>query len=192
MILWIRGILVLLVLVAISLAGCDSNPNTPTSASTPIGDYEPSIPFTSAAFINNQPIPQKHSCDGADVSPPLQWGDTLPDVRSFALIMDDPDASGGTYVHWVVYNLPPTARSLPEGIRPDLEIEGGGLQGSNDSNVMGYGGPCPPGGTHHYHFKLYALSTPVDLPAGATKQQLEQAMKGHVLAYGELVGTYSR
>ena len=186
-------LLCLAVLLAIVLAGCDSGTPTPPTANTPVlGEYEPSIPFTSAAFVNNQPIPQKHSCDGEDVSPPLQWGDSLPDVKSFAIIMDDPDAPGGTYTHWVVYNLPATSRSLPEGIRPDVEIEGGGLQGRNDGEIMGYSGPCPPGGTHHYHFKLYALASTVDLPMGAFKSQLEQAMKGNVLAYGELIGTYTR
>jgi Raf kinase inhibitor-like YbhB/YbcL family protein len=184
-------LLVLVALVGV-LAGCDLGTTTPPATTTPIlGSYEPSIPLTSAAFVNEQPIPQKYSCDGANLSPPLQWGDTLPDVKSFALIMDDPDTSD-TYVHWVVYDLPPTARSLSEGIRPDLEIEGGGKQGSNGSEVMGYGGPCPPGGTHRYHFKLYALSSTVDLPIGASKIELEQAMKDKVLAYGELFGTYTR
>jgi Raf kinase inhibitor-like YbhB/YbcL family protein len=170
-----------------ALTGCDSG-----SGGTPIGSYEPSIPLTSDAFVSQQPIPKTYTCDGDNVSPPLQWGDTMPDTKSFALIMDDPDAPGGTFVHWVVYNLPKTARSLPEAVPADPEIEGGGAQGTNGAGGTGYTGPCPPGGTHHYFFKLYALGTTIDLPAGATKQQLEQAMSGHVLAYGELMGTYSR
>ncbi|MEO5951366.1 MAG: YbhB/YbcL family Raf kinase inhibitor-like protein, partial [Chloroflexia bacterium] len=157
----------------------------------PITNISPSIPVTSSAFKANQPIPQKYACNGDNVSPPLQWGDTLPDTKSFALIMDDPDAPN-TYVHWVVYGLPSTARSLPENVPPDVEIAGGGKQGSNGSGKSAYGGPCPPSGAHHYFFKLYALDTMLDLPAGSTKSQLEQAMKGHILAYGELVGLYTK
>lgn len=186
---WVR--LFCLTALLLALAGCDIG-NTPPPVGTPLGGFAPSIPLTSQAFVSGQPIPQQHSCDGADVSPPLQWGDSLPDVKSFALVVDDADAPGGSYVHWVVYNLPAIARSLPEGVRPDIEIEGGGVQGSNSSNVMGYSGPCPPAGNHRYYFKLYALSSTVDLPIGATKSQLEEAMTGHILAYGELMGTFKR
>ena len=178
-------------LLVFALAGCDSTASTPVPVSTPLGDFEPSIPLTSPAFVSQQPIPKKYSCDGDNVSPPLDWGDTLPDTKSFALIMDDPDTSD-TYVHWVIYNIPSIARSLPEGVPASGELADGSRQGNNGSGKLGYGGPCPPSGTHHYNFKLYALNITIDLPAGATKSQLEQAMAGHVLAYGELVGTYSR
>ncbi len=177
-------------LLVLALAGCDST-NTPSTEGTPIGDFAPGFPVTSKAFVNNQPIPTKYACNGDNVSPPLSWGDSLPDVKSWALIMDDPDAPN-TYVHWVVYSIPPTARSLPEAVPAGTDIAGGGKQGANGSGKSAYGGPCPPGGTHHYYFKLYALDTMLDLPAGATKSQLEQAMKGHVLAYGELIGLYSK
>lgn len=187
---WVRLFCLAALLVAM-LAGCDSA-SPPSPDGTPIGDFESSIPVTSEAFLSQQPIPKKYSCDGDNISPPLQWGDTLPDTKSFALIMDDPDAPGGTYTHWVVYGLPSTARSLPEGVPSDTEIAEGGKQGVNGSGKAGYGGPCPPGGTHHYFFKLYALDIKIDLAAGATKSQLEQAMKGHVLAFGELMGTYSK
>lgn len=178
-------------MLAFTLAACDSNTTPSASDGTPIADIAPSIPLTSSAFAANQPIPTKYACNGDNISPPLQWGDTLPDIKSFALIMDDPDASN-TYVHWVVYSLPSTARSLPENVPPDTDITGGGKQGANGSGKSAYGGPCPPSGTHHYFFKLYALDNMLDLPAGSTKSQLEQAMKGHILAYGELVGLYTK
>ncbi len=190
---WVRLFCLLALLIA-TISGCGTA-TTPSAEGTPIGDFAPSIPLTSEAFVNDQPIPQKYACNGDNVSPPIHWGDTLPDVKSFALIMDDPDAPGGTYVHWVVYSIPPTARSLPEDVPADTDITGitgGGKQGANGSGKSAYGGPCPPGGTHHYFFKLYALDIMLDLPAGSTRSQLEQAMKGHVLAYGELVGLYSK
>lgn len=177
-------------LLIMMLVGCNSS-DTPTPDGTPLPSLSPSIPLTSGAFVNNQPIPQKYACNGDNVSPPIRWGDSLPDVKSWALIMDDPDAPN-TYVHWVVYGIPSIARSLPEAVAADAEIPGGGTQGANGSGKTAYGGPCPPSGTHHYYFKLYALDTVLELPAGTNKSQLEQAMKGHVLAYGELIGLYSK
>jgi Raf kinase inhibitor-like YbhB/YbcL family protein len=146
----------------------------------------------SSAFSEGGRIPRRHTCDGKDVSPPLSWSGTPEGAKSLALICDDPDAPGKTWVHWVVFNIPPAARQLPEGIAPGEIIPGGGTQGKNDFRKLGYGGPCPPGGTHRYQFKLYALDAELALPAGATKAELEDAIEGHVLGQATLTGNYSR
>jgi Raf kinase inhibitor-like YbhB/YbcL family protein len=148
--------------------------------------------LTSPAFAGGQPIPKQYSCDGQSLSPPLQWSAPPTGTKSLALIVDDPDAPGGTFVHWVLYDLPPTTLSLPEGMPTSGDLPDGSKQGRNGGGKTGYTGPCPPGGTHHYHFKLYALDTTLDLASGADKSRLESAMDKHVLAYGELVGTYSK
>ena len=152
------------------------------------------MPFelTSTAFAPGEPIPRKYTCDGEDISPPLQWSDPPQGTQSFALINDDPDAPVGTWVHWVLYNLPAKARALPEAIPPDAELPDGSRHGENSWRRMGYGGPCPPSGTHRYFFKLYALDTMLDLAAGASKEQLLQAMEGHILAQTEVMGVYTR
>ncbi|MHB2149462.1 YbhB/YbcL family Raf kinase inhibitor-like protein [Calditrichota bacterium LG25] len=146
----------------------------------------------SSAFEEGGMIPSKYTCDGQDVSPPLRWSDVPQETRSFALICDDPDAPMGTWVHWVIYNIPDTTRSLPEAIPSSERLDNGTLQGKNDFKRYGYGGPCPPGGTHRYFFKLYALDTKLDLPAGATKAQLLKAMNGHIVGEAQLMGKYSR
>lgn len=148
--------------------------------------------ITSPAFEEGGIIPRRHTCDGEDVSPPLRWTGVPQNVRSLALICDDPDAPARVWVHWVVYNVPATSERLPENILPKPEIAGGGLQGKNDFGKIGYGGPCPPSGTHRYYFKLYALDTTLKLPAGATKPDLLNAMHGHVLAETQLMGRYAR
>ncbi len=152
------------------------------------------MPFelTSTAFAPGKPIPRKYTCDGENVSPPLQWGDPPQLTRSFALIADDPDAPVGTWVHWVLYNLPAGARALPEAVRSDATLPDGSRHGQNSWRWLGYGGPCPPSGTHRYFFKLYALDAVLDLAAGASKDQLLQAMKGHILAQTEVMGLYAR
>ncbi len=151
------------------------------------------LKLTSPAFEPDGLIPAKFTCDGADVSPALQWGDPPSGTRSFALIMDDPDAPGRTWVHWVIYDLPAEARGLPEGVPVQKKLQDGALQGSNDFPKTGYGGPCPPRGpAHRYFFKLYALGARTGLQPGATKADLERAMKGHILAQTELVGRYKR
>ena len=149
------------------------------------------LEIKSEAFQNGADIPRKHTCDGGDVSPALSWTDPPAGTRAFALIVDDPDAPGGTWVHWVLYDLPANAKSVPEGIAAD-KLPAGAKQGVNDFRKTSYGGPCPPGGTHRYYFKLYALDAPTDLKPGATKQQLLAAMKGHVLGEAEMVGKYGR
>jgi hypothetical protein len=152
------------------------------------------MPFelTSSAFAPGEPIPRRYTCDGEDISPPLEWGDPPGGTQSFALMCDDVDAPAGTWVHWVLYDLPAGSRGLPEAIPPDAELADGGRHGENSWGWLGYGGPCPPGGTHRYFFRLYALDTALGLGAGASKEQLLQAMEGHVLAQAELMGTYTR
>ena len=147
----------------------------------------------SSAFRQNQAIPKKYTCDGSDVSVSLNWNDPAQETKGFALIADDPDAPCGTWVHWVLYDLSADTRELAEDIPAKETLDDGAKQGKNDFGKIGYGGPCPPPGpTHHYHFKLYALDKMVGLRPGATKQQILNAMEGHVLAQAELVGTYKR
>lgn len=146
----------------------------------------------SNAFSANSTIPSKFTCDGSDVSPPLSWKDAPAGTKSFALISDDPDAPMGTWVHWVMWNIPAVATSLKEGMEKSASLSDGTKQGISDFKRPGYGGPCPPSGTHRYFFKLYALDTTLDLPANATKAQLESAMKGHILGQTQIIGTYSR
>ena len=146
----------------------------------------------SAAFEEGGMIPKKHTCDGEDISPALEWTSVADGTKSLALICDDPDAPGGTWVHWVIFNIPGGERDLAENIPSQKELPDGSKQGTNDFRKIGYGGPCPPGGTHRYYFKIYSLDTELDLEAGVTKSQLLQAMKGHVLGEGQLMGKYKR
>jgi Raf kinase inhibitor-like YbhB/YbcL family protein len=149
--------------------------------------------LTTTAFQPGGDIPSVHTCDSSDVSPALAWADAPDATQSFALIVDDPDAPAGDWVHWVVFNLPATTRALPGGLAPGAKLISGGRQGRNDFGRVAYGGPCPPPGpAHHYHFKLYALDTIVDLPSGASKADLQEAMQDHVLAQAELIGRYRR
>jgi Raf kinase inhibitor-like YbhB/YbcL family protein len=153
------------------------------------------MPFglSSSSFPAGARILAQYTCDDADLSLPLVWSDPPAGTKSLALIMDDPDAPRGTWVHWVVYNLPPTSRGLTEGLPQDPKLDDGGLQGVNDFGRVGYGGPCPPpGAPHRYVFKLYALDTTLTLPPRATKAQLERAMNGHILEEARLIGRYQR
>jgi Raf kinase inhibitor-like YbhB/YbcL family protein len=146
----------------------------------------------SPVFLANELIPSQYTCDGQDISPPLDWDEPPLATKSLVLICDDPDAPRKTWVHWVVYNLPSETRSLPENISPSNPLPKGGLQGINDFGKVAYGGPCPPSGTHRYFFKLYALDRVLEIKVGATKTQIEQAMKDHILAQSELIGRYHR
>lgn len=148
--------------------------------------------LTSTAFMEGASIPKKYTCDGKNVSPPLLWRGAPDGTLSFALIADDPDAPAGTWVHWVIYQIPPEKNGLQEEISARRKLENGMIQGENDFGRVGYGGPCPPGGTHRYFFKLYALDTGLDLQPGATKRELLNAMEGHILEETKLVGRYSR
>jgi Raf kinase inhibitor-like YbhB/YbcL family protein len=146
----------------------------------------------STAFEEGGLIPSEFTCDGADVSPPLSWSSVPAGTESLALISDDPDAPVGIWVHWVIYNIPPTAAGLPKVIPGDEKLENGAIQGKSDFGKVGYGGLCPPSGTHRYYFKLYALDTVLNLEPGATRDQLLKAMDGKILAECQLMGRYKR
>jgi Raf kinase inhibitor-like YbhB/YbcL family protein len=148
----------------------------------------------SDAFLAGDIIPIRHTCEGKDISPPLTWGDPPEGTQSFALICDDPDAPAGDWVHWLLYDIPPNVRGLPQGIEKDPELPDGSRQGRNGFGRLGYAGPCPPSGrgAHRYFFTLYALDTRLGLAPAATKQDLLAAMEGHVLAKAELMGRFER
>lgn len=179
----------LLLIVIYSAAGC-SQAQTPTSQDAPAspeGGLAMSVALSSNSFSNGETIPRRYTCDGEDLSPHLSWSGTPAGTASLALIVDDPDAPAGNWVHWVLYNLPPDLTELPEGIKKI------GVEGKNDFGRLGYGGPCPPRGkAHRYFFRLYALDTMLELREGTTRARLLQAMQGHILAQGELMGRYSR
>jgi Raf kinase inhibitor-like YbhB/YbcL family protein len=156
------------------------------------GVAEMKIVVSSGAFKNGEMIPSKYTCDGDDISPPLSWSGIPANAKSIALISDDPDAPRGTWVHWVIFNMPSDSKGLGEAVPPDKVLDNGAIQGMNDSSQIGYGGPCPPGGVHRYFFKVYALDAKLTLGPGATKKDVESAMKTHVLAEGELMGRYKR
>src|SRR3990167_6916114 len=143
--------------------------------------------ITSTAFSHKGPIPAKYTCDGKDFSPPLQFSDVPANTKSLVLIVDDPDALGKTWVHWTTWNIDPQTVGIPEG-----EFPNGSVQGVTDFGEVGYGGPCPPGGTHRYFFKLYALDTSLNIPYQAKKEDIEKAMAGHVIDQAQLTGVYSR
>jgi Raf kinase inhibitor-like YbhB/YbcL family protein len=165
----------------------------PASNETPSGESSMSIQLTSTGFRAGAIIPKQYTGDGADRSPPLRWSEPPSGTKSLALICDDPDDPRGTWVHWVLFNLPPQTHELEEGVPTAEALGNGAKQGKNDFGNIGYGGPAPPKGKpHRYVFKLYALDVAVDLPAGATKAQLMDAMKGHILVEGQLVGIYGR
>ncbi len=176
---------------------------TPRAASDATPAYR--IEVTSPAFAAGETIPVKHTCDGDDVSPAISWrlvrqdpsaagAQSAPtEVKSFALIAEDPDAPGGTWTHWVVYGIPPGVADLHEGAPSGENLTGGGRQGANDFRRLGYGGPCPPGGApHRYIFKVFALAGDIELDAGATKEKLLAEMDGLVLYQGQLMGRYGR
>jgi Raf kinase inhibitor-like YbhB/YbcL family protein len=175
------GIFVLLVLVA----GCGGG-EKPT---TPVPDAPPDIELTSSAFREGEPIPKKYTCDGSETSPPLAWAGAPQATKELALLVDDPDAPGGTYTHWTVYGIPPSTRKMAEGRPPR-----GARQGENSFGDEKYGGPCPPkgGGPHDYVFQLYALKAPLGLQAGAKPDAVRQAIAKQALARGRLVGTFKR
>ncbi len=152
-----------------------------------------SFEFNSPAFRNGDSIPGKYTCDGADVSPALRWSGVPVGTHSLALITEDPDAPGGTWTHWIIWNIPAQATSLPEGLPATGTLENGARQGRNGFGRIGYGGPCPPPGRpHRYFFHLYALDTTLALKPDASKEDLEIAMKGHVLSRVEWMGKYGR
>lgn len=151
-----------------------------------------SIQLESTAFAPETPIPAKYSCRGADISPPLAWSDVPEGVKSFALIVDDPDAPVGIWVHWVYFNIPASTRSLPEAVPAGAALPDGSIQGVGSSRDNRFHGPCPPSGRHRYYFKLYALDTMLDLAPSTDKKALVSAMQGHILAEGQLMGYFSK
>lgn len=149
-----------------------------------------SLKLTSDAFQNESFIPDKYSKSGGNISPPLSWTEVPQAAKSLALIVDDPDAPSGTFVHWVLYGIRPEARGLDEDQPANPTLLGGMRQGRNGFGDLGYGGPQPPSGTHRYFFHLYALDAEIDLPAGATREALDRAMRGHILEEAQLMGRY--
>jgi Raf kinase inhibitor-like YbhB/YbcL family protein len=143
--------------------------------------------ISSSAFENNSPIPPKYTCDGQDINPPLEIKDIPEGTNSLVLIVDDPDAPKGTFLHWLVWNIPPETTLIEESHLPE-----GAVQGKNDFGKENYGGPCPPFGTHRYFFKVYALDKVLDLPEGSSLKEVEEVMKGHILDQAQLIGLYQR
>jgi len=181
-----------LLALACTLPACAPAGNEPPLTE----DTAMTFTLTSPAFKNGDRIPKEHTGESKDTSPPLEWSDPPAGTQSFALICDDPDAPVGTWDHWLIWNLPADCRQLPEGVPTTETVAdlGGACQGNNSWPKIGYGGPMPPPGhgVHHYHFRLYALDTKLDLDAGADRKALMEAMKGHILGTAELTGLYSR
>lgn len=183
-----------LLLTLMAIAACSSNtkpsPQTPTPNATTKNKSE--LVLTSTAFKEGQALPRQYTCDGVNISPPLEWTGVPKAAKTIAIIADDPDAPGGTWVHWVLYNIPADNIGFVENVPATENLKAGGFQGKNDFGKIGYGGPCPPSGEHRYFFKIYAVDGELPLKAGATKAEVEKAMEGHVLAQGQLMGTYRR
>ncbi len=153
-------------------------------------DAHKKMSLSSSAFKDGQPIPVDYTCDGKNISPPLSWTGAPSETKSLLLIVDDPDAPSGVWTHWIVWNLSTDTSDLPEGF---TKSRSNATQGNNDFKKPGYGGPCPPAGkAHRYFFRIYALDTTLDVPAGATRKQIDAAMAKHVLSMGQLMGTYQR
>ncbi|MEN6357997.1 MAG: YbhB/YbcL family Raf kinase inhibitor-like protein [Armatimonadota bacterium] len=177
-----------ILIIAATLCSCKK---TTVVAAGKAGVKIMTIQVTSAAFKEGESIPSKYTCKGSNISPPLVWTNIPSAAKTIALIADDPDAPMGTWVHWVLYNLPGNINELPEAVPNEQHLQNGASQGVNSSGKVGYQGPCPPSGTHRYYFKVYALDTQLKLSDGTTKSQLLEAMKGHILAEGRLMGRFS-
>lgn len=182
----------LMLIVLTALIGCAAAQTETPSPATDVPSPEASFTLASTAFASGGQIPSRYTCQGEEVSPALSWTAPPEGTRSFALIMDDPDAPNGTWTHWVIFNLPPEYRSLDEGLPARNKLDDGVVQGKNSWHKFGYRGPCPPSGTHHYAFHLYALDTLLDLGPGTTAERLRQAMDGHVLAEAVLTGLFGK
>ena len=181
-------ILVLWATASVVAAGCGTS--APVDQITTEPEAPTSITLRSTAFEDGGAIPSKYTCDGENNAPPLSWSGVPEAATSLVVIVEDPDAPSGTFTHWVVYDLPASTTELPEGVPP--EAGDAFQQGVNDFKKPGYGGPCPPSGTHHYVFQVFALDAPLDLPPGASRQAVLKAMHNRVLARGRLIGTYQR
>src|SRR6266436_2733061 len=165
-------------------------PKTVQPTSTPKDKAE--ITLTSVAFKEGQSLPPPYTCDGVNISPPLEWSGVPKTAKTVAIVVDDPDAPSGAWVHWILYNLPAETIGLVENLPMNENLKAGGFQGKNDFGKIGYGGPCPPSGTHRYFFRIYALNSELPLKAGATKAELMKATEGHIVLQGQLMGTYRR
>jgi Raf kinase inhibitor-like YbhB/YbcL family protein len=185
----ILGVAVGLLVILTSVSACQGRQPGPQT----LGETGGTLQIESDAFESEGAIPQRYTCDGEDLSPSLSWSESPAGTQSLVLICDDPDAPVRTWNHWLLFNIPATARSLPEGIPADPTVEGAGTHGANSWHQLGYGGPCPPkGSAHRYYFQLYALDISLGLGPGASKNEVERAMMDHVLAEGQLMGQYSR
>lgn len=178
-------------LILLFLGCAKRQPTAQPSTNTAKAD-KAEITLTSVAFKEGQSIPRTYTCDGVNVSPPLEWSGVPKTATTLAIIVDDPDAPAGTWVHWVLYNLPAEHIGVVENVPASEDLKAGGFQGKNDFGKFGYGGPCPPSGTHRYLFKIYALDSDLPLKAGATKADVMKAMEGHIVLQGQLIGTYRR
>ncbi len=178
-----RSLLVISFLFGLYALGSDARAEKPAS-----------LTIASDAFEEGKPIPRKFTCDGADRSPPLHWDGVPEGTNALALVVDDPDAPSGTWTHWLLFNMPPATRALGEGVPTSATLGDGSRQGTNDFGKLGYGGPCPPpGATHRYRFKLYALPGPIELEPGAKRDAVLQAIgRRKIVAEGELAGSYGR
>jgi Raf kinase inhibitor-like YbhB/YbcL family protein len=182
----IKMVFTALLLAGLATGGCSQEPKSATG-------HVAKIQLTSAAFADGQPVPVKYTADALDSSPPLAWANAPVGTKCFALIADDPDAPSGDWVHWLIYDLPPTTTALAEDQLKMAQFSNGTKQGLNDFKKTGYNGPAPPPGKdHRYYFKLYALDAMTGLAPGATKADLLKAMEGHVLGEGQLKATYQR
>ena len=179
--------LVIVIIFSLLLAGCDGEDERLREAEESEAVAFNLLTLRSPAFAEGERIPTQYTCDGVDIPPPLTWQDLPADAASYALIVDDPDAPGGIWTHWVVYNVPPEITEFPEDVSPDL-----GTQGTNSWNEIGYRGPCPPDGEHRYFFKLFALDIVLNLEEGADRETVLEAVDGHILAQGQLMGVYER
>ena len=192
---WVPARIGRAVVILLFVAACGNASSSSTSVATTRVVEEQGVSFrvTSSSFRDGDAIPVRYTCDGENVSPPLSW-DMVPEGSgALVLVMDDPDAPRGTFTHWVLYDIPPGTRELPEAIPPRDALDDGARHGRNDFGKLGYGGPCPPpGAPHHYRFTLYAVDAPLGLAPGVTKQEVTNALDGHTIGSARLVGTYGR
>ncbi len=184
----------LVVTVMLALVACSDEDETDSTPDNSVQEGQTTMTFeiTSTAFEDGQAIPARYTCTGEDISPPLALSNIPDGTASIALIMDDPDAPGRTWVHWVVFNLPGDTTTIPEAVTSAGDLPGSAIQGKNTWGRNDYGGPCPPRGEHRYFFKAYALDTMLALDTSATKADVLAAMEGHILAEAQLMGTYEK
>jgi Raf kinase inhibitor-like YbhB/YbcL family protein len=180
----------LTILTSLALLGCGTGPRQLPPEPPQSPEKKSEIKVVSVAFKEGQPIPRQYTCDGINISPPLEWSGVPKTAKTIAIIADDPDAPAGTWVHWVLYNLSAENIGFVENLPMTENLKAGGFQGKNDFGKIGYGGPCPPSGSHRYFFKVYALDAELPLKAGATKAEVEKAIEGHVVSQGQLMGFY--